>query len=69
MSSSSSVDQALLSATDRSCFQSNDKFPGVVYSGKAIMNFLLFLKVVSFAITFNMTFFIATQSLTGVNIS
>lgn len=50
------MDQALFSATDRSCFQSNDKFPRVVYSGKAIMNFIHFLKVVSFAITFNMTF-------------
>jgi len=49
------VDHALFSATDRSCFQSNDKFPGVVYSAKAIMNFIHFLKVVGFAITFNTT--------------
>lgn len=50
------MDQALFSATDRSCFQSSDKFPRVVYSGKAIMNFIHFIKVVSFAITFNTTF-------------
>lgn len=56
LTSSSSVNQALFSAADRSCFQSNDKFPRVVYSGKAIMNFILSLKVVSFAITFNTTF-------------
>lgn len=55
LTSSSSVNQALFSATDRSCFQSNDKFPRVVYTGKAIMNFILFLKAVSFAITFNIT--------------
>lgn len=56
LTSSSSVNQALFSATDRSCFQSNDKFPRAVYSGKAIMNFICFFKVVIFAITSNTTF-------------